>query len=147
MYKGRGSTNEKMMRGIPGRGEKAGERKGARKSWKRGPINLHVLTEEIKQRREKGRDREWQFEEEAVKPAELEESAEVNKEAAICFNDFIFTFSDGGDAESQEKESYVNFRNPQKLWTIRAASVMKDITPCLCILLRTGGVRREKEEV
>lgn len=54
MYKGRGSTNEKMMRGIPER-ERNGERergKGVRKSLKRGPINLHVLTEEIKQRQD-----------------------------------------------------------------------------------------------
>lgn len=59
-----------------------------------------MLTEEIKQRREKGRGREWQFEEKAARPAELEESVEVNKET---LRSVLMISAKRHETESEEK--------------------------------------------
>lgn len=59
-----------------------------------------MLTEEIKQRREKGRGREWQFDEKAARPAELEESVEVNKET---LRSVLMISPYRGEAEREEK--------------------------------------------
>lgn len=45
------------------------------------------------------------------------------RDSAIGFNDFIFTFGTGGEEKNQKKESYVNFRS----W---------EITSGLCVWLR-----------
>lgn len=59
-----------------------------------------MLTEEIKQRREKGRGREWQFERE--KSSETRQSEQ--RDSAIGFNDFIFTFDTGGEEKNQKRK-------------------------------------------
>ncbi len=91
-----------------------------------------MLTEEIKQRREKGRGREWQFEEKAARPAELEESVEVNKET---LRSVLMISAKEAKLKAKKRKvtsSLGNFRNQEA----SEPPVMKESSLCLCVLLK-----------
>lgn len=78
-----------------------------KKLKERGPINLHVLTEEITQRREKG---EW-----SAGGGSVETRRGEQRDSEMCFNDFIFTFTRKG--------------SDRKVTTSSGAFISKVITP------------------
>ena len=80
-----------------------------------------MLTEEIKQRREKGRGREWQFEEEAARLGKLRESGKVNKET---LRSVLMISAESTEKKRLLKESYIK---------LHKTSVMKGSSPCLCV--------------
>lgn len=118
MYKGRGSTNEKMMRGIPGRGRERARGKVPEKVEREAQLIFMCLQKKLNKSWEKDEEENGSLGEKAVRPAELEESVEVNKETLRSVLMISFSLS-ATEAKLRakkrlQKKSYVNLRNLQK---------------------------------
>lgn len=144
MYKGRGSTNEKMMRGIPGRGRERARERVPEKVEREAQLIFMCLQKKLNKSREKDEGENGSLRgKKPARPAELEESIEVNKETLRSVIMISFSHS-ATEAKLRakkrlQKESYVNLRASE---SIRVTSAMKEITPCLCVLL-TNDKRRK----
>lgn len=108
MYKGRGSTNEKMMRGIPGRGREQARERVPEKVEREAQLIFMCLQKKLNKSREKDEGENGS----ETRRAGREHRGE-QRDSTICFNDFIFTFSNGGKAESKEKTPKEKLRQPQ----------------------------------
>lgn len=129
MYKGRGSTNEKMMRGIPGRG------KVPEKVEREAQLIFMRLQKKLNKGGKKDEEEKGSLGEKAARPGEPEERRGEQRGAEIRFNDFILTLSSRGEAENDEG----------KLPSESTGAAMTGITPRFCFPYRTAGGGKDGE--
>lgn len=112
MYKGRGSTNEKMMRGIPGRGREQARGKVPEKVEREAQLIFMCLQKKLNKSRKKDEGENGSLGKKLQTCRAERERCSEQRLSAIFFNDFIFTFSNTGEAESEEKTPKGKLRQP-----------------------------------